>query len=193
MRTILEPMIFFLISLVCISGIWALLAPQAFLRLNRLCSTWVETRGFETKLSANRFSLDRLIYRHHLISGSLLLVASLGLLYLVLFHLAVTPAKVEQAVAYQWFPLFYESLLSFACLAGIIGMIVGMIVFIRPSSLKLAESWGNQSVSLQPLVERLERRFDMVDLWVERHTRLFGGMVVLFACLIGLLVREVMR
>jgi hypothetical protein len=48
-------------------------------------------------------------------------------------------------------------------------------------------------VSLQPLIERLERRFDMVDLWVERHTRLFGGVVVLFACLIGLLVREVMR
>ena len=193
MNTILEPMIYFLITLVCISGIWALLAPQAFLRLNRLCSTWIETRGLENKLSANRLALDRLIYRHHFVSGFLLITASLGLLYLVLFQLAATPARVEQSVAAQWFPLFYESLLSFACLAGVIGMIVGMIVFIRPSSLKLAESWGNQSVSLQPLFERLEHRFGMVDLWVERHTRLFGGVVLLCAFLTGLLVWEVMR
>lgn len=194
MLQILQPAAIFLLSLVFVAGVWALSAPQSFLRLNRLCSTWIETKELENKLSESSRSLDRLIYRHHFLSGSLLMLASLGLLYLVLFHLAVTVGRpASQLASTQWFPLFYEAMLSFACLAGIVGMIIGMIVFIRPSSLKLAESWGNRSVSLDPALQRLERRFVLIDIWVERHTRLFGGMVLLFTFLIGFVIWEVMR
>jgi hypothetical protein len=194
MLGILEPMVFFLMGLACVAGVWALSAPQSFLRLNRLCSTWVETKSFENKLSESRHSLDRMIYRHHFLSGFLLMAASLSLLYMALFRFTGRTPKLEiGAVSAEWFNLFYESMLSFGCLAGIVGMIVGMIVFIRPSALKLAESWGNQSVSVEPVFERLERRFTTVDLWVEHHTRLFGGVVLLLSFLIGFFIWEVMR
>jgi hypothetical protein len=115
-------------------------------------------------------------------------------LYMVLFHFAgKTVTGGPRVVSAQWFQLFYEFMLSFACLAGITGMIIGMIVFIRPSSLKLVESWGNQTVSVQPFIERMERRFVAIDDWVERHTRLFGGLVVLLSFLIGFFIWEVMR
>jgi hypothetical protein len=194
MWQLLEPMIFFLITLASVAGFWALSAPQSFIRLNRWCSTWIETKGLEHKLSESRHSLDRLIYRHHFLSGFLLMVSSLSLLYLVLFHFAgKTVTGGPPAVSAQWFLMLYEFMLSFACLAGITGMIVGMIVFIRPSSLKLVESWGNRAVSVQPYFERLERRFVAIDDWVEHHTRLFGGVVLLLSCLIGFLIWEVMR
>jgi hypothetical protein len=194
MWQVLEPMIIFLIALASVAGLWALSAPQSFIRLNRLCSTWIETRGVEHKLSESKRSLDRLIYRHHFLSGFLLMVTSLSLLYLVLFQFAGKTATVgAQAVSAQWFLLLYEFMLSFACLAGITGMVVGMIVFIRPSSLKLVESWGNQTVSVQPFFERLEQRFVAIDDWVERHTRLFGGVVLLLSFFIGFLIWEVMR
>lgn len=193
MLEILQPVVIFLLGLACIAGLWALSAPQSFLRLNRLCSTWIETKSFENKLSENKLTLDRIIYRHHFLSGFLLVAASLSLLYLALFQFAGNAAGSGPRIAGAWSGLFYEFMLSFACLAGVVGMIVGMIVFIRPSSLKLAESWGNRSVSLQPLIERLEHRFGIIDVWVERHTRLFGGVALLCALLIGFLVWEVMR
>jgi hypothetical protein len=187
-------MIFFLIALASVAGLWALSAPRSFIRLNRWCSTWIDTRGIEHKLSESRHSLDRLIYRHHFLSGFLLVVASLSLLYLVLFQFAgKTVTGGPRAVSAQWFLLLYEFMLSFACLAGITGMIVGMIVFIRPSSLKLAESWGNRAVSVQPFFERLEQRFVAIDDWVARHTRLFGGVVLLLSFFLGFLIWEVMR
>lgn len=193
MLEILQPVVIFLLSLACLAGLLALSAPRSFLQLNRLCSTWIETKGIEEKLSQNKVSLDRMIYRHHFLSGFLLVAASLSLLYMALFQFAGSTAGAGARIAGESSRLFYEFMLVFACLAGVVGMIVGMIVFIRPSSLKLAESWGNRSVSLQPLFGRLERRFGMIDVWVERHTRLFGGVVLLFACLIGFLVWEVMR
>jgi hypothetical protein len=194
MWQLLQPMIFFLVALASVAGLWALSAPQSFIRLNRLCSTWIETRGLEQKLSESRHSLDRLIYRHHFLSGFLLMVSSLSLLYLVLFHFAGQAAKPGPGmVSTEWWNLLYEFMLSFACLAGITGMIVGMIVFIRPSSLKLVESWGNRAVSVQPYFERLERRFVAIDDWVERHTRLFGCVVLLLSLFIGFLIWEVMR
>jgi hypothetical protein len=164
------------------------------LRLNRLSSTWVETRGLENKLSQSKISLDRVIYRHHFLSGFLLVAASLSLLYLALFRFAGESPKLGlHNISAEWFQLLYEFMLIFSCLAGIIGTIVGMIVFIRPSSLKLAESWGNRSVSVEPVFERLERRFTTVDIWVERHTRLFGGVVLLLSCFTGFLIWEVIR
>jgi hypothetical protein len=194
MWQLLEPMIFFLLTLASVAGLWALAAPQSFIRLNRWCSTWIETRGMEQKLSESKRSLDRLIYRHHFLSGFLLMVASLSLLYLVLFQFSgKSTAGGSQGVSAQWFLLLYEFMLSFACLAGVTGMIVGMIVFIRPSSLKLVESWGNQTVSVQPFFERLEQRFTALDVWVEQHTRLFGGVVLLLSFFIGFLIWEVMR
>jgi hypothetical protein len=194
MWQLLEPMIFFLIALASVAGLWALSAPQSFIRLNRWCSTWVETKGIEHKLSENKRSLDRLIYRHHFLSGFLLMVTSVTLLYLVLFQFAGKSATGgAQTVNAQWFSLLYEFMLSFACLAGVTGMIVGMIVFIRPSSLKLVESWGNRTVSVQPFFERLERRFTALDVWVEQHTRLFGSVVLILSFFIGFLIWEVMR
>jgi hypothetical protein len=193
MLAVLQPVVVFLLVLVCVAGLWALAAPRSFLRLNRLSGAWVETGGVENRLSQRQFALDRLIYRHHFLSGFLLVATSLSLLYLALFRFAGTAAVSSPASAGVWSGLLYEAMLSVACLAGIIGMIVGMIVFIRPSSLKLAESWGNRSVSLQPLIAGLERRFGMIDRWVERHTRLFGGLVLLSSMLIGLPLWEVMR
>jgi hypothetical protein len=193
MLELLQPVVIFLLGLACVAGLWALSAPRSFLRLNRLSSAWIETKSIENRLSEPRLALDRTIYRHHFLSGFLLVAASLSLLYLALFRFAGNARGAEPGAAGAWSGLFFEFMLSFACLAGVAGMIVGMIVFIRPSSLKLAESWGNRSVSLQPLVERLERRFGIIDIWVERHTRLFGGVVLFCALLIGLLIGEVMR
>jgi hypothetical protein len=193
MLELLQPVVIFLLGLACVAGLWALSAPQSFLRLNRLGSTWIETKNIEHKLSEHKFALDRAIYRHHFLSGFLLVAASLSLLYLALFRFAGNARGSEPGVAGGWSGLFFEFMLSFACLAGVAGMIVGMIVFIRPSSLKLAESWGNRAVSLQPFFERLEHRFGIIDIWVEHHTRLFGGMVLFCALLIGLLIGEVVR
>lgn len=193
MLEILQPVVVFLLGLACLAGLLALSAPRSFLRLNRLSSAWIETKGFEEKLSEHKVSLDRMIYRHHYLSGFLLVAASLSLLYMALFQFAGGAPGSASRIAGEWSRLFYDFMLSFACLAGVAGMIVGMIVFIRPSSLKLAESWGNRSVSLQPLFERLERRFGMIDVWVERHTRLFGGVVLFCTLLIGFLIGEVMR
>ncbi|HEY3487907.1 MAG TPA: hypothetical protein VGL10_07565, partial [Gammaproteobacteria bacterium] len=90
-----EPLVYFLIGLLCIAGVWALSAPQSFLRLNRACSTWIEAKHFTEKLSDGSRSLDRLIYRHHFLSGFLLVAASLSLLYIVLFHIAGNSTKPE--------------------------------------------------------------------------------------------------
>jgi hypothetical protein len=164
-----------------IVGIWAVTAPQSFLAFNRSSSGWVETGIVGSKLDASSNILDRFVYRHHMISGGILALASMATLFIALFLLpAGAGMKLE-----GWPQILYESLLSFFCLIGMIGLAVGMIIFARPSLLKPAESWGNRSISPDSLSRSLDRRVTLLDEWVEHRPRLFGALVLAAFALLG--------
>jgi hypothetical protein len=168
-------------AVLAVVGIWAVAAPQSFLAFNRTSNNWVETGSMERKLDASSNILDRFVYRHHMISGGILALASLATLFIALFLL---PAGAGMAMQ-GWEHILYESLLGFFCLTGMAGLAVGMIIFARPSLLKPAESWGNRSVSSGQVFQKLEQRVTVLDDWVERRPRLFGILVLVMFAVLG--------
>ena len=155
-----------------LAGLWSLLAPETFLRFNRRASRWVEAG--ETDRLPRTLAVERPFYRHHRLTGGLLMAGSFYCLYAVLFQLEPAAVKHSLAQGNPWREVLVDAAFGYIYLVSIAVFLVGFVVLVRPSLLKNLESWSNRWVETGNQFKKIDKRTDFLDKWVARHPRVFG-------------------
>ncbi len=172
-----------------IAGIWALLLPDSFLRFNRSAGNWIEVYCVNSAFPDRKHLVEGVVYRFHVFIGLLLILASLGIMYNVLFRfnaMSLSEGPVFQHPGSFWLGVLTEFTIAFICLSGVLGLFAGIIIFVRPSVLRPLEAWGNRWIYINWLFQFSERSLFGIDKWIVQNIRLYGFVVLLAAGLIAL-------
>ena len=161
-----------------IAGLWALLNPESFIRFNQRLSTWVGMdKGSVSSAQAN-FKLERPFYRFHLITGPLIVLASIYVLYEAIFVLnraeVGSALSISESMLKIWTEILVDAAFGWIYISGFIAFLVGIVVTIRPSYLKGIENRMNTWVDTESTTRILDKKLNLLDEWVIKNPRLFG-------------------
>lgn len=156
-------------------GLWLLIHPQSFAKFEALLSQTYSLRRQLRPLEISR-NLDRHIYRHHKAVGLLIILASTYTLYRLLFDILPEPPidspsiKVSTAII-DW---LLSSLDFFLLIGNLFTVIIGFIVFSRPSLLKDFEYRANRWLSVRQKTRWMDSDIDFPDRLAQTKPRLMG-------------------
>lgn len=169
--------------------------PHLIERVNRVANRWVSMRHISRWMDRS-VRIERWCYRHHRPLGLLLTLG--GAYILVYFGL-----RFDKTIALQSFSSFVsnkllldtllQALVLFELIGGVFALLVGLVVWLRPSLLRGMEKESNQWLSLRRATKVLDVQHDQVSLFVERHAQrvgwlLLAGNIYLLFAMIRLLV-----
>lgn len=169
------------------AGLLAVLSPRLFVKLNRVANTWVNIPYFNSRLSG-QVNIDRALYRFHVVVGVLLVLGALLMFYHLFFRIhAGSGWSMSQPHALEtfWFNLSQDIVVTGICLAAVTGLLAGMMMLTAPVFLKSLDSMSNRRVSTQGVIDYIERSVFNLDQWGEKHTRVYGALVLSLATLIA--------
>lgn len=136
-------------------------------------------------------NVDRWFYRYHRIYGAFVVALSLVLLGFLMFG-------AEPNAWYQVFGRQYRDIAAIVVDAGrivlwglgIFTLVIGVVVFVRPSALKRFEAAANRWITPRRALRGLEREIDFPASWVARHPRGWGLAVAVVSalCLLALVL-----
>ena len=120
---------------------------------------------------------ESIIYNHHVITGTCLIVGSGFILIFLIFKLDVTSfAKI--LFSSQKFASINEIILSSMAMigkiVGVAGIIVGFILLFSPGQMKKIEKKVNTWFSTQHMVNKLDETHHDIDTYIYQHAVLFG-------------------
>lgn len=173
-------------------GLIALLSPPLFHRLRE----WGD-RSVTLSISRTPFrsgpppTLDRYFYRHHKAYGVTVLLLAAVLLSWLAFNGVVERWQV--LVPPSWEPLgsvLIEAGVVFFWVLGLVSLVVGTVMLVRPSALKGIESWSNRWVELDAFSRGLNHEFPAVNRFLARHPRPWGALVLVGSLTAVLLLLE---
>lgn len=154
--------------------------PHLIARVNHLANRWVSMRHISRWMDRS-IRIERWCYRHHRPLGLLL---SLGSAYILVYF----GLRFDQAIAVQSLSslvpnqLLLDSLLQvlvlFELIGGVFALLVGLVIWLRPSLLRGLEKESNQWLSLRRATKVLDVQHDQVDLFVERHAQRVGWLLL---------------
>jgi hypothetical protein len=161
-----------------IAGLWALLNPDSFILFNRRLSTWVGMEKAPAASAQVNFKLERPFYRYHLITGPLIVLASVYVLYEAIFVLSRAQVGnalgVNDSMLQIWTEILVDAAFGWIYISGFIAFLVGIVVTIRPSYLKGIEVRMNTWVDTENTTSVLDKKLNLLDEWVCEYPRLFG-------------------
>lgn len=166
---------FFLVGLFAAAlGLILMLSPKGYRRLAERVETSVSTRRALRPLEYPVW-MERWFYRHHRITGSLLLAAGLLFFFLVLFqHGIAGAAEALPGRGWAWEALFWLLTIAHAAAA-----VLGLVILLRPSALKPLEAVANRWVSTRRMSRPLEERHYHADRWAMARPRAAGMILIL--------------
>jgi hypothetical protein len=170
------------------AGLLAVVSPRLFVKVNRVAATWVNIPAFN-KLPDKAHDIDHVMYRFHIVVGVLLVLGSLVMFYHLFFRIETggnfsLRHPFENAGVF-WFGLSVEIVVTGVCLAAVVGLLAGLMMLTAPVFLKSLDSLSNRWVSTQGVVDYIERSVFNLDQWGEKHTRVYGALVLSLAALIA--------
>ncbi len=169
---------FGLTLLAAIVGLWAILIPNNFIQFNQRLSTWISMDKVNVARPAQGFKLEKPFYKYHLISGPLIILASIYVLYEAIFVLSRdklgSVIGSDTSILSIWTEVLIDAAFGWIYISGIIAMLIGLVVTIRPSYLKGVENRLNTWVETENTVKKLDKSLNLLDEWVCGHPRLFG-------------------
>ena len=159
-------------------GVCILLIPDRVVRISLKLNQWVSTENFFNKLDEQRHG-ERFFYRHHIIFGILLLIASAYVFYSFMF--SFDPAKFSFSIftspdANQW---LLQSLVFINLSFSVLIFLIGVIVVVRPSLLKSFEAVMNRWVVVDKSLKKLDVQMKVPDTMFTRRPRLMGLLIVI--------------
>lgn len=176
------------LALAVVVGVLLLARPEALFALNARLSRWIDTRATFRVLDQPH-SLERFFYRHHRLLGLLIVAGASYVLWRWAFHfdraeLLALLGRRWVASGLDWIPAALETALI--ALHGAI-LLVGLLVFFRPSLLKGLERTANYWQS-GPATTRLDSVVASLDGAFEGYPRVSGLLLVVsaFWCLLAL-------
>lgn len=176
-QTVLQAafLFFFLVGLAAAAvGLILMLSPRGYRELARRVESEVSTRRALRPLETP-IHVERWFYRHHRITGGLLLAAGLLYFLVVVFRQdAAAVLEVLPGTDLPWVALFWLLTLAHGCAA-----VLGLVILIRPSALKPLEAAANRWISTRRLGRPLEERHHAPDRWAMAHPRAAGMILIL--------------
>lgn len=159
-----------------------ILLPDLYIVISQRLNKWVSTRRSLRPMEIPR-NHERLIYRHHRLFGLLVTIGAVYTLsYFVLdYNQQQIFAALQQQLQVQ--PQVLGWALDAASLilviTNLLVLVIGIIVFIRPSLLKNFETWSNKWVSTRHASRVLDQQYAGLDKFTLQHPRLMGGFLLL--------------
>lgn len=176
-------------------GALLVLCPQRLQSLSAPLNRWVSTRQFDKGLE-HSFSIDPWFYRYRQISGGLILLGALFVLYFFTVSLDRGLAIEGLARHFAYPSALVAALLDAVVLISLLGalcaVLVALFMLFRPSLLRDFEQGANQWLSLRRSLKPMEIPRNDVDVYVQRYARqagiflLLGGLYTLVFLLIWL-------
>ena len=169
---------FGLTLLAAIVGLWAIMNPDSFIQFNQRLSTWISMDKSNVARPAQGYKLEKPFYKYHLVSGPLIILAAIYVLYEAIFVLSrdklSTVIGSDASILSIWTEVLIDAAFGWIYISGIIAMLIGAIVTIRPSYLKGVENRLNTWVETEKTVKKMDKSLNLLDEWVCEHPRLFG-------------------
>jgi hypothetical protein len=156
-------------------GIGMLAWPEKIALLNRYFSRWFGTQKLKEELDRPRW-VERYVYRYHKLSGAVLLLGAIFVLYSFLLSESVRriSAYLPSGLRGLW-----DAVAAVVIVGSVVALIVGAIVAVRPSLLRDIEKASNRWVSTEGMANVLDGMNMNVDSHVLRHRRLAGLFMII--------------
>lgn len=166
-------------------GLSLLFITEPTLRLNSKISNRISMRK-ATKSIETPIKVETWFYRHAKITGLVLMIGAAYVLHYLIFgfsNKAMLPylPKLLSTTTWEW--LLQAGCLFFLITCSFI-LIFGLLVFIRPSQLKRFEEKANHWVSTRQAFKGMSSDIDHANRLVNRHPKIFGGVVVVVSLLV---------
>lgn len=171
---------FFSLSLVV--GVLMVLKPSIVASLNKKGGSSFSFRRSSRVLEIPNF-VDHAFYHHHKIVGPIIIIASLYIFYY--FTQVYDADAISRLVAGSKYAGVVEILVSamqvFLLLTCVVTLVIGVIMFIRPSLLKGFEGWANRWISTRQAAKPLSTERDQVNQLAYKYPRLVGIFIILLS------------
>ncbi len=136
----------------------------------------------QTKMLEEQRNFDRLFYRHHHIVGAIITLASAYIFYYF-------SMMFETGMFSMIMPGYNTSILGIMAdwlrvmmlFVSTITLIIGITIFLRPSSLKSFEAWANRWISTRQATRPLAKEYQKLDQLLLAHPRIVGFTVAILS------------
>lgn len=177
-----------------LAGLWLVVAPASALRVANRLNREYSINWLQRALDTPRYT-EPWIYRHHRIVGALLVVATSYFFWQLATDFSIEGlvalfAGTLPAIALEVLAKVFTSILVIGNAAG---LILGVVIFVRPSALKGTESWANHWIASEKAVEFLDRRDDRAEGFAHRYPRRVGGVILAATVYIVLIALVVLK
>lgn len=180
-----------LLALTALLGAVVAIKPEMLQRLRAATDRRYSMRRATRPLDIPR-NIDRILYRHHKLYGAVVVGLALFLLYFLTFG-------EQQPFWQELFPREHRQIAGIVAdvarlvlwLFSVFALVIGTIVFVRPSELKRFEQRANRWVTARRATYDLDREYGWFDERLGRRPRLWGTVTLVLStiCLIALLVQ----
>lgn len=165
-------------------GLGLIFAPNPTLKFNEKINTRFSMRK-ATKKIETAIKSEPFFYKYSKISGTILIIGSLYVLYTLTTFNAYTliphlPKSISPA-SWQW---IIESVQIFFYLTCSFIFIFGLLVFIRPSLIKGFEQAANHWISTRKGFSKMTVDINFTNKLVNAYPRLFGVFIMIFSLIV---------
>lgn len=164
-------------------GLMVAIRPAMLDRLERTADRRYSMRR-ATRVLDTPHNIDRYFYRYHRLYGAGVVILAVALLSFLAFgqpeiawrslfgpgNRVVGEILVDTARVVLW-------------ILGLFALVIGALVFLRPSALKSFEAWANRWLTTRQTLHGVEREFHGAERWIRRHPRGWGLTIALLSAL----------
>lgn len=165
-----------------ITGIWLLVAPNSFNVIEQKSGRTFSLRRTLRPLELVR-NIDRHIYRNHQIVGLAIIAASVFTLYRVLFD--VTDGRAATLLNDLFTPALgewlYSSLELLLITTHLFTIVIGLVIYVRPSALKGLEARANHWITAREHTRWLDTQYNLPDRLLQSYPRQLGFLLLLLS------------
>jgi hypothetical protein len=165
-----------------VSGFWLLIAPGGFARIEAMAGGPFSLRRGLRPFDISR-NVDRYFYRHHEAIGLLAIAASTFTLYRTMFD--IVPGKVARILINQYPAVVAEWLiasLQYTLLLGnLFAIVVGLVIYVRPSALKDFEARANRWFTARKKTLWLQSRLGNTSEILSNQPRTLGIIILVLS------------
>lgn len=167
--------------LVFFLGLWILILPTRFLKTSQSLGKWVSTEKYFDALDKPHYQ-ESSIYRHHRFAGSLIVLGAAYTLVVLITRvdINVMAAALPTVINLFWSEWLYGAIYILLTGANILAVVVGVVIFTRPSMLKSIENTLNTWMVTDRRLKKLDEVHEIsIDVFPGGNPRLFGLAVTL--------------
>ncbi len=173
-----------LLGLTTLIGAAVALRPELLERLRRTGDRRYSLRRATGPLDRPR-NVDRWFYRHHRLYGTVVVLLALFLLYFLAFGELRSTWTLMLGREYRDVAAMLGDLARILLwVSAVFALIIGTVVFVRPSALKALEHGANRWLTLRRATRGLDREFGGLDERVTRRPRLWGTITAVASLLL---------